>query len=298
MEQTWILGLLHAIAAWVPAGRGDWAAARRQVDEAVATTRQGSPAAMAFAEDANAFVSVCRGDSQGVVDATERLQRTPVASSQRDVALFSWPFHRVVALVELGRLDDAEAELQQITARRRRLLPRNQAAVLRAAGQLAAARRDLDRARRYLTEAVEMPHDSVDALERAHALEALGRFLRRRSERRAAVARLQAARQQFQALRAEPFMTRCDDELAACGVHDPASPRPLDPLTPQERVVATLICAGKTNQQAADELVLSAKTISFHLTNVYAKLGVHTRAQLIAAMQDMAEGKPPLESSR
>ena len=58
-----------------------------------------------------------------------------------------------------------------------------------------------------------------------------------------------------------------------------------DPLTPQERAVAALICSGKTNRQAAQELVLSVKTIGYHLANVYAKLGVHTRAQLVEAMR-------------
>ena len=49
--------------------------------------------------------------------------------------------------------------------------------------------------------------------------------------------------------------------------------------------MAALICSGKTNRQAAQELVLSVKTIGYHLANVYAKLGVHTRAQLVEAMR-------------
>ena len=37
-----------------------------------------------------------------------------------------------------------------------------------------------------------------------------------------------------------------------------------------------------TNREVAIELMLSAKTVEFHLSNVYAKLGVRTRAQLRA----------------
>ena len=57
---------------------------------------------------------------------------------------------------------------------------------------------------------------------------------------------------------------------------------PLDRLTPQELAVTRLACAGKTNKQIAGELVLSPKTIDYHLSNVYRKLDVHTRGQLVA----------------
>jgi DNA-binding NarL/FixJ family response regulator len=53
-------------------------------------------------------------------------------------------------------------------------------------------------------------------------------------------------------------------------------------LTPQERLVAELVCGGLSNQDVADELVLSVKTVGYHLGNVYLKLGVHSRTQLAA----------------
>jgi len=187
-------------------------------------------------------------------------------------------------LVDLGRLDEAEAELAAMgelaerRGRRSRL-----AAIARVQGQLSAARRQTDRARAAYTEALRLA-DSADALEQALAHEAYGRFLRRRGERRAAIERLRDAHNRFAALGAAPFLTRCDDELAACGVMDPTTRAPADALTPQERAVAQLICTGRTNQQAADELVVSVKTIGFHLANVYSKLGVHSRVQLAAAL--------------
>ena len=51
-------------------------------------------------------------------------------------------------------------------------------------------------------------------------------------------------------------------------------------LTPQERAVARLVCAGRTNREVAAELVLSVKTVGYHLGNAYAKLGVNSRTQL------------------
>ena len=48
-------------------------------------------------------------------------------------------------------------------------------------------------------------------------------------------------------------------------------------------MVAVLACRGLTNADIAREMVLSAKTVGYHLGNVYTKLDVHSRAQLVAA---------------
>ena len=47
-------------------------------------------------------------------------------------------------------------------------------------------------------------------------------------------------------------------------------------LTPQEIAVTRLVCEGRTNREAASELFVSVKTISYHLGNVYSKLGVRS----------------------
>jgi DNA-binding CsgD family transcriptional regulator len=105
------------------------------------------------------------------------------------------------------------------------------------------------------------------------------------TERRSAIEHLSRARERAVALRARPLLTRCNRELSACGINE--SPLPFQvgsDLTPQERAVTRLVCAGKTNKEVARELVLSTKTIGYHLGNVYAKLDVHSRSQLIAKM--------------
>ena len=51
-------------------------------------------------------------------------------------------------------------------------------------------------------------------------------------------------------------------------------------LTSQELVVARLAAVGRSNREVAVELVVSVKTVEFHLRNVFHKLGVTTRREL------------------
>ena len=62
-----------------------------------------------------------------------------------------------------------------------------------------------------------------------------------------------------------------------------AESRPSDasPLTPRERRVLELLRSGKTNAEIAAQVFLSEKTVRNHLSSVYRKLGVSSRAQAI-----------------
>jgi DNA-binding CsgD family transcriptional regulator len=54
------------------------------------------------------------------------------------------------------------------------------------------------------------------------------------------------------------------------------------PLSPAERRVALLAAGGVSNRQIADQLFLSPRTVECHLSHVYAKLGVRSKAELAA----------------
>jgi DNA-binding NarL/FixJ family response regulator len=51
-------------------------------------------------------------------------------------------------------------------------------------------------------------------------------------------------------------------------------------LTPQELQVALVVGNGASNQDAAAALFLSQKTIEYHLSNIYRKTNLHSRAEL------------------
>jgi DNA-binding CsgD family transcriptional regulator len=58
--------------------------------------------------------------------------------------------------------------------------------------------------------------------------------------------------------------------------------RPLAGLTPRELEVLRLLVEGRSNRQIAEQLFISGKTVSVHVTNLLAKLGVHSRLEAAA----------------
>lgn len=118
---------------------------------------------------------------------------------------------------------------------------------------------------------------SADPFERARAEFAFGAHLRRSGRRTEAATHLRAACDGFGKLGAVPFLERSTQELAACG-------RSNDALTAQENTVAGLVVAGLTNKEIARRLALSVKTVEYHLSNVFAKLGVSSRTALVALL--------------
>jgi DNA-binding NarL/FixJ family response regulator len=51
-------------------------------------------------------------------------------------------------------------------------------------------------------------------------------------------------------------------------------------LTATERRVADLVAQGKTNKEVAASLVVTVSAVEAHLTRIYGKLGVRSRAEL------------------
>ncbi|MDP8975647.1 MAG: response regulator transcription factor [Actinomycetota bacterium] len=66
---------------------------------------------------------------------------------------------------------------------------------------------------------------------------------------------------------------------------------PFPQLTDREREVLDLIAEGLNNQQIADRLYISPKTVSNHISNVFAKLHVADRAQAIIAAREAGLGR-------
>jgi ATP/maltotriose-dependent transcriptional regulator MalT len=70
----------------------------------------------------------------------------------------------------------------------------------------------------------------------------------------------------------------------------PQSPVERLGLTQREREVLDLVAAGRTNRQIADELFISSKTASVHVSNILGKLGVANRGEAAARARELGVG--------
>lgn len=52
-------------------------------------------------------------------------------------------------------------------------------------------------------------------------------------------------------------------------------------LSDREAEVANIVCGGLSNKSVAEKLHICEKTVKFHLTNIFKKVGVKSRSQLI-----------------
>jgi DNA-binding CsgD family transcriptional regulator len=185
----------------------------------------------------------------------------------------------IEALIVLGRLEEAEALLARLERRARRLDRASAlAAAARCRGLLAAARGDLASAVSDLDVALA-EHERVPMpFERARTLLVLGGVRRRAKRKRSAREALTASLALFDELGAELWAVKARSELGRIGGRGPAA----EALTPTERRVAELVAEGRPTKVVAGELFVSVKTVEGHLSRIYAKLGVRSRAELAA----------------
>ena len=62
----------------------------------------------------------------------------------------------------------------------------------------------------------------------------------------------------------------------------------VETITVREQEVLSLIATGLSNQEIADELIISVNTVKRHAHNIYGKLGVKRRTQAIAQARTLA----------
>ncbi|HEY7626152.1 MAG TPA: AAA family ATPase [Ilumatobacteraceae bacterium] len=115
--------------------------------------------------------------------------------------------------------------------------------------------------------------------ERARTELCFGERLRRAHTRGQARRHLRLAMELFESLGAVPWAALAAAELRVAGDAVTVSSVGAE-LTPREEQVARLVANGATNKEVAIDLFLNAKTVEFHLGNVYRKLGVRSRSEL------------------
>ncbi|MEJ2863852.1 helix-turn-helix transcriptional regulator [Actinomycetospora flava] len=269
---------LRSLSAILHAGRGEEAAARADLAAATecaeAADFLGPRVHLAIARGA---IAQAAGRPADVVAALTPL--TPGAIEADRVRLLSGWWLPAIAdsQIDLGWWDEAQRTIDQLARvpARGSCLPVARAWV---GGRLAAARGDIALACRLFEDGLAMPAEGGEpAWYRARLRHAYGCLMLRVGEHAVGQAVLAQACRTFARLGARPFLdrARADGEVA---LDDDA--RWTDALSDREREIAGLVGRGWTNPEIAAELFVSAKTVEYHLRNVYGKLGIRGRRAL------------------
>lgn len=245
-----------------------------------------------------ALLAQARSDHAAMLEVLHPLTALPVPGI-RTLLLGWWLPLYVEAQIGTGAQEQAErwlAEFQRLAEESPGL--RTAAAWL--TGWLAETSGDLDTAIAAYETDSNLPVDLVDRpLYRALLDQARGRALVRAGRTREGHGWLNRACRRFEVLHARPFLERCQAELPV-----PASSSALRPrrdgnrhggarLSAREWEIAQLVGRAHTNREIGDELLISTKTVEFHLSNVYAKLNVANRRELRDLMRGTDVGSNP-----
>jgi DNA-binding CsgD family transcriptional regulator len=218
---------------------------------------------------------------RGVEELLELGRRTKLVAFDNPASL---PWRQLAAegLLRLGRREEALPLAEENVATARRWgAPHVLGAALRTLGRL----QDTVVGEQTLRAAVDILEPSGARLEHARALVELGAALRRANRRTEARQLLRIGVDLAHRGGSPRLVERANEELAATG----ARPRRvlltgIDSLTASERRVAEIAARARSNKEIAQELFLSVKTVELHLSSVYRKLQINSRAELAALL--------------
>ena len=263
-------------AAWIAAYRGQLGRARELAERGLALCQEQIHIAGPLFPGVLGLVAFWGGDAASGADQFAEADRLAVAVQWQNPHNRPWTPHYVEALLELGRIHEAINVLDVWDSDAAALgLPRIFAQVTRCRGLIAAADGRIDDAAALLEQAVAAHEQLGDPFGRARALLGLGVVRRRQRQSGAARSTLEDAVLAFTELGAPLWTERARAELSRIGgrTREPG-------LTAAERRVAALVAQGRTNREVAAALFLGERTVETHLTHVYAKLNVRSRAEL------------------
>jgi DNA-binding CsgD family transcriptional regulator len=138
-----------------------------------------------------------------------------------------------------------------------------------------------EEAEAFYTEAIERLGRTRFRAELARAHLVYGEWLRRRRRRSDARVQLRTAHEMLEAMGMRAFAERARRELRLTG--ESARKRSISTqseLTTQESQVAKLARDGLSNLEIGARLYISARTVEYHLSKVFAKLDITSRGQL------------------
>ena len=267
---------LAATIARIGGFRGD----RTVTDQLAGYERFFSECGHVFHAEQSAFalgrIALAHDDFETAVDrlgrSAERLDRLGVVAFD----LAPWP-DLVEALVRWGHVDRAREIGSRWVAAPVEAGPWREPLVERVLGLVASD----DASDAHYERSIELARPVGDPYEEARTRLLYGEHLRRRGRRVEARDQLRVALEVFERLDADTWAERARRELRATGEKLRRDAAAGDELTPQELQVALQVAEGKANKDVAAALFLSQKTVEFHLSRIYRKLGLSSRTELV-----------------
>jgi DNA-binding CsgD family transcriptional regulator len=121
---------------------------------------------------------------------------------------------------------------------------------------------------------------------------AIAQALRDYGDREAAVAELKIAHDVLTQLGAQGQLEKVRHEMRGLGARPPAKSavKGMGALTGRELEIAQMVAQRKTNKQIGLALDISSRTVSTHLTNIFGKTGVGSRAELGDYVREQLSG--------
>ena len=185
----------------------------------------------------------------------------------------------VLAAVRAGRRDVAAAALERFERWVARTGSRSQLALVARSRALLA---EGDAATAKFEQATRLHVRIPRPFEQGRTELLYGEHLRRAGQRRKARQHLRLALALFSQTGAVLWRERAEIELRASGeTLRRAESTPLYRLTPQELQIARFVATGASTKAVAAQLFLSPRTVDAHLRNIFRKLGITSRAQLV-----------------
>ncbi len=272
----------HLAASLVPSARGDWRVAEHHVRAAEVTARRvGGPQDLRYAAIAAALLHQAHNDHRGILRVLSAVPGLRAGGSSpggmHEWWSTWWGPLLIDSLQHTGQLREAATELA-VLRERAGGAPVLRTGIVRLAAQQAELEGDLQAALDLAEECLAgliapRPRLSDGQLFHAHA-----RRLAVAGDLAGAIHWLTAADNCFTALSAAPYRRRVAADLTALSSRPDPSSRPL--LTSKEREVAELVRQNLTNREIAAHLFVTPKTVEYHLSNIFAKLGISSRRQL------------------
>jgi DNA-binding CsgD family transcriptional regulator len=270
----------RAILAWVAAVRGDEETCTSLAEQASATALEhGLGPQSSIAHWAVGLLHLGLGRWEAAATQLDAVSSPAPGTGHSFVALWALP-DLVEAAVRAGYPDVAESAATRFAGYAPEGAPDWELALV--ARCQALITRPPEAKERLLSDALILHERDPRPFSQARTRLLLGEHLRRERRRVEARSQLRTATETFERLGAAPWDERARAELRATGeTARKREPSTLTQLTPQQLHIVRLVAEGATNKDVAAQLFLSPRTVDHHLRNVFTKLGISSRAELI-----------------